>query len=214
MLPDNRNIYEQKTLIIGKYCAKLKLSPDSLTFIATFCGLLAAIFLWNAYFVLSSLFILLSGIFDIVDGATARFLNKQHPFGTVFDRVNDRYVEFFIISGCMGTGRVHPFWALFSLFGALMASYIRACAESAGKVKNCSVGLMERKEKAFLLIIGVILEPILNPNGLIAKSLNPFPSDVKEGIFILQICVILVGLFSHYTVYQRLMYAKKHENEI
>jgi phosphatidylglycerophosphate synthase len=94
-----------------------------------------------------------------------------------------------------------------------MASYVRACAESAGKVKNCSVGLMERKEKAFLFCIGLLLEPILNPYGLKANSLDPFVSLNSDGILILQFFTILVGLLSHITVYQRLRYTRKHGNK-
>jgi len=214
MLEENRKKYEQKTLILGKYCASLNLSPDILTIMATLWGALAALALWKTHFLLSAFFIILSGLFDVLDGATARYLKQQHPFGTVFDRVNDRYVEFFVILGCIASGRVHPIWAVFSLFGAVMASYVRACAESAGKVRNCSVGLMERKEKAALVLLGIILEPLFNKKGLPAISLNPFIYGLQEGILTLQLSIIVVGIFSHYTVIQRVLYAKKHENEI
>jgi hypothetical protein len=91
-----------------------------------------------------------------------------------------------------------------------MASYVRACAESAGQVENCSVGLMERKEKAVLFSIGILLEPLLNPRGLTADSLNPFAYAPSEGILILQLAVILVGILSHFTVYQRSNFARTH----
>jgi archaetidylinositol phosphate synthase len=209
-----REKYEQRSIWFGKYCSKLTGNPDIFSIFGTCCGIIAGLLLWKTYFISAVVFMLLSGLADMADGAVARFLNKQHPFGTVFDRVNDRYVEFFVVLGCVGSGRVHPAWAVFSLFGALMTSYTRACAESAGKVKNCAVGLMERQEKAVLLMIGILLEPLLNPHGLVAKSLNPFAYDGGESILILQLLIIIIGFLSHFTVYQRLMYAKKHENEI
>lgn len=209
-----RSQYEQQSKLIGKYLSKFGISPDGFTMLGTCCGLIAGILLWHQYFLWAVLMIVLSGLADMADGAVARFLNRQHPFGTVFDRVNDRYVEFFVAVGYIGSGRVHPAWVMFSLFGALMASYTRACAESAGKVKNCSVGIMERQEKAALVIIGMLLEPVLNPQGLIANSLNPFHYEPAEGILILQILIIVMGIFSHVTVYQRLCHAKQHENEM
>lgn len=209
-----RKQYEKKSVILGKYLSKLSPNPDIFTLFGTGCGLIAGVLLWHSAFVPAVGFIVLSGLGDMADGAVARFLQKQHPFGTVFDRVNDRYVEFFIAVGCIGSGRVHPAWAIFAVFGAVMASYTRACAESVGKVKTCAVGLMERQEKAFLLTVGILLEPFFNPNGLPASGLHPFPYPLKEGVLILQFLLILVGLFSHLTVYQRLRYARRHENEI
>ena len=209
-----REKYEQRSIWFGKYCSKLSVNPDVFSLLGTGCGIIAGLCLWKAYFFSAVVLMFLSGLADMADGAVARFLNKQHPFGTVFDRVNDRYVEFFVVLGCIGSGRVHAVWAVFTLFGALMTSYTRACAESAGKVKNCAVGLMERQEKAVLLMLGIILEPLFNPQGLAATSLNPFAYRSEEGLLILQLSIIMIGVLSHFTVYQRLLYAKKHEDEI
>ena len=208
-----RQSYEEKTLFLGKACAKLNLTPNFLTFSGGVAAFISSILLWQHFFVAALLFMAFSGFCDILDGATARFMNKSSSFGTVFDRINDRYAEFFIAAGCIGSGRVHPVWVLFSLFGALMASYVRACAESAGGVKNCSVGLMERKEKAILFSIGILLEPLLNHKGLAAVSMNPFAYPPSDGILVLQLAVIVVGLLSHITVYQRIDFARKHADE-
>jgi archaetidylinositol phosphate synthase len=213
MLSRFRGKYEETTLFVGKTCANLTATPNVLTILATCCGVVAAILLWNCYFMLAILFILLSAFGDMADGATARYLKKESSFGTVFDRVNDRYVEFFLAMGCIGSGRVHAFWACFTLFGAVMASYTRACAESVGRVRNCSVGLMERQEKAILFLLGLLLEPVLNQSGRVASSINPFTFSMQDGILILQYSMILQGILSHYTVYQRLVHAKHHANE-
>lgn len=209
-----RRQYEEKTLLVGKYFAKISSNPDVFSIANSCLGMLAGVLLWHSYFVSSVIVILLSGLADMADGAVARYFGKQHPFGTVFDRVNDRYVEFFVIVGCIGCGHVHPVWAVFTLFGAVMASYTRACAESAGKVKSCAVGWMERQEKSVLIMIGILLEPLLNPQGLPAVGLHPFPYPLHDGLLILQLLTIIIGGLSHFTVYQRLAYARKHEHEI
>lgn len=208
-----RQSYEEKTLFLGKACAKLNFTPNFLTFSGVVAAFISGILLWQHFFLAALFFMAVSGFCDILDGATARFTNKSSSFGTVFDRINDRYAEFFIAAGCIGSGRVHPVWVLFSLFGALMASYVRACAESAGGVKNCSVGFMERKEKAILFSLGILLEPILNDKGLAAVSMNPFAQSPSDGILVLQLAVIVVGILSHITVLQRLDFARKNADE-
>lgn len=208
-----RQLYEEKTLFLGKFCAWLKLTPNHLTLGGVIAALISGILLWKHFFFAALFFMVASGICDILDGATARFTKKTNAYGTVLDRLSDRYAEFFFAAGCIASGRVHPIWVLFSLFGALMASYVRACAESAGRVKNCSVGLMERKEKAVLFATGILLEPFLNPQGLTADSMNPFLYSPSEGILALQLALIAVGILSHITVYQRADFARTHADQ-
>ena len=73
----------------------------------------------------------------------------------------------------------------------VMASYVRARAESSGKVASCDVGFAGRAEKLTLLIIGM---------GLQAFFLR---------VHILQWAVIVVGVLSHITAIQRLLYARR-----
>jgi phosphatidylglycerophosphate synthase len=73
----------------------------------------------------------------------------------------------------------------------VMASYVRARAESSGKVVSCDVGFAGRAEKMTLLIIGMGLQAI-------------FPQ-----VHILQWAVIAVGVLSHITALQRLLYARQ-----
>jgi CDP-diacylglycerol--glycerol-3-phosphate 3-phosphatidyltransferase/archaetidylinositol phosphate synthase len=80
---------------------------------------------------------------------------------------------------------------MFALFGMVMASYVRARAESSGKVASCDVGFAGRPEKMTLLIIGMALQPFL------------------PQLRILQWAVIAVGVLSHITALQRLLYARR-----
>jgi phosphatidylglycerophosphate synthase len=128
---------------------------------------------------------------DMLDGATARAGGTANPYGTLFDHVSDRYAEFLILLGIMLSEVVLPGWAMFALFGMVMASYVRARAESSGKVVSCDVGFAGRPEKLALLMIGM-------------GSQAFFPQ-----VHILQWAVIAVGVLSHITAIQRLLYARR-----
>jgi phosphatidylglycerophosphate synthase len=127
----------------------------------------------------------------VLDGSTARASGTANPFGTLFDHVSDRYAVFLIMLGIMLSGVVVPGWAMFALFGMVMASYVRARAESSGKVASCDVGFAGRAEKITLLMIGMGLQAF-------------FPQ-----VDILQWVVIAVGVLSHITAIQRLLYARR-----
>lgn len=127
-----------------------------------------------------------SGFVDMLDGAVARATRSATRFGAVYDHVLDRYAEFAILVGIGLGGFVDWIWVVFALFGMIMASFVRAKAESVGGLKNCTVGVAERQEKLILLLVGSILQPFFSAA--------------------LPICVLIVGLLSHITVIQRLRY--------
>ncbi len=107
------------------------------------------------------------GLMDTFDGATARAVGKSSPFGGFYDSVSDRISDGLILAGVAWWVRDDP--RLFSLVAvALVASqvtsYIRAKAEAIDL--SCSVGVMERAERAIVLMFGLVfhrylLEPAL-----------------------------------------------------
>jgi CDP-diacylglycerol--glycerol-3-phosphate 3-phosphatidyltransferase/archaetidylinositol phosphate synthase len=127
-----------------------------------------------------------SGVVDMLDGALARATRSATRFGAVYDHVLDRYAEFAILLGIGLGGFVDWIWVIFALFGMVMASFVRAKAESVGGLKSCTVGIAERQEKLILLLVGSMLQPLFS--------------------FALPVCVFTVGLLSHVTVIQRLHY--------
>jgi phosphatidylglycerophosphate synthase len=127
----------------------------------------------------------------MLDGSTARAGNLASPAGTLLDHAVDRYAEFFILLGIMLSGVVASGWAMFALFGMVMASYVRARAEATGKVESCDVGFAGRPEKIALLVVGMGLQQFL------------------DGSHALQWAVIAVGVLSHITAIQRLLYARR-----
>jgi len=183
--------YEQITIPLGRLCMRLGLTPDAMTLISLIIGGVAAFAIARGAFLGGIAMILLMGVADMLDGATARAGGTANPYGTVLDHVVDRYAEFMILLGVMLSGAVAPGWAMFALFGMVMASYVRARAESTGLVTSCNVGFAGRQEKLVLLMIGLLLQPF-------------FPA-----FKLLQWTVIAIGAVSHVTAVQRLLYARR-----
>ena len=186
-----RKLYEQTMIPLGYLCLRTGLTPDMLTLLSLSLGGLAAYVIAQRAFLSGILLILLMALADMLDGATARAGGTANPYGTLFDHVSDRYAEFLILLGIMLSGIVASGWAMFALFGMVMASYVRARAEASGKVASCDVGFAGRAEKLVLMMIGMGLQAF-------------FPQ-----VRILQWAVIAVGVLSHITAIQRLLYARR-----
>jgi hypothetical protein len=96
----------------------------------------------------------------------------------------------------------------------IMASFSRAKAESVGGMDSCSVGIAERQEKLILTFAGILLLALPSTN-IWFDFLALLPVAVMDlfasaGITnILTLCIVIVGLLSHITVVQRLVYARK-----
>lgn len=109
---------------------------------------------------------------------------------SVCDRYSDGLMFLGIIAGAVN-GRlvISPIvqiegwlWAGFAMIGSFLVSYTRARAESAG-CRKLSVGIAERTERMILLALGGI-------SGFLGWAL------------------VLVAVFSHITIIQRVLRAK------
>jgi phosphatidylglycerophosphate synthase len=175
---------------LGKWGAR----PNSITTASLLVSCLAAIAYSLRFPLFGALGLVGSGFIDMLDGAVARATGMTTRSGAVYDHVLDRYAEFAVLFG-IGLGRLVDWvWVIFCLFGMLMASFVRAKAESVGGLKSCTVGIAERQEKLILLLAGSLLQ-----------SLEPLA---------LTACVLIVGLLSHVTAVQRLHYTFKHAEKV
>ena len=172
------------------------LTPNVITFISLTMSIGAAAVLWKGWFIWGIVLIILTSVTDMLDGATARAGNMGTTFGGILDHVLDRYAEFFILSGILLSGRVHPVWPIFAIFGMIMASYSRKAAESIGKIASAEVGWVGRLEKFIVIMVGLAL-------------LSIFPEFDIIDLNLLEIALIFVGVVSHITAIQRLFFAKK-----
>lgn len=191
-----RQWYEETSLVLGKICYRMGLTPNFLTGVSLVCAIISGIYFWRDSMGWGVVWMLAASFADMLDGSTARAGNTGTVFGGILDHVSDRYGEFFILAGITMSGAAHPGWGLFALFGMLIASYTRAAAESIGKLKNCAVGIMGRLEKFILIIFGALME-IWFPTGTWPRG------------GWLEFALIIVGVTSTVTSVQRLVYARK-----
>lgn len=196
-------------------------------------GLTVVVALVSAWFfamgdlVTGLLFMILTVVMDMFDGAVARAAGLASKFGATFDHVLDRYAEFLFMLGLMigplvgtavswwtaGDTFIPWFWGFITLFGMIMASFTRAKAESVGGMESCTVGIAERQEKLILQFAGILLL-IIPTTNVWEDLLTPVPVlldffTMLDITNILTFCIVIVGVLSHITVAQRLLYAKK-----
>ena len=107
------------------------------------------------------------GLMDTFDGAVARATDRSTPFGGFYDSISDRISDGLILAGFTWWLADRPrlfALAAVALVASQVTSYIRAKAESIDL--QCSIGLLERAERAILLIVALLfhrwlLEPVL-----------------------------------------------------
>ncbi|MHB8086138.1 MAG: CDP-alcohol phosphatidyltransferase family protein [Dehalococcoidia bacterium] len=147
--------------------SRLKLTPNMMTGTGIILNLVAAVVIGFGYLVAGGVIFLLAGLFDLLDGALARYMEKTTRFGALLDSTADRITEGAIfLSLIFVTGvSVWPFnvtWELalifLALIGSYLTSYIRARAEALNI--DCTVGLFTRVERVIILALGLLLSQV------------------------------------------------------
>lgn len=147
--------------------------------------------------------ILLSSLFDMMDGQVARIGNMASTFGAMYDSVLDRYSELVTLGGIMFclfghhqlAGAVITFAAL---IGSLMVSYVRARAEGLGL--ECKIGFMQRPERVVLTCIGLLA------CGITAHTV---PDLSFDPMLILIIPMGFIAVFANVTAFARVEYSRR-----
>jgi CDP-diacylglycerol---glycerol-3-phosphate 3-phosphatidyltransferase len=107
--------------------------------------------------------VLLSGFFDIIDGALARHTNQVTRFGGVLDSTLDRLSEAAMLLGIMAyylfTPAIFNEWIILviglTMIASFLVSYIRSRAEAAHI--DCQVGIFTRAERVIILALGLMI---------------------------------------------------------
>lgn len=152
---------------VGKAVDRLGLTPNQITTVGLLLTVVAAGFVAADHPVAGGWILVAGGLMDMLDGAVARASGKSTPFGSFYDSVSDRLSDGIILGAIAYWMRGNPRvvgLVMFALVTALTTSYVRAKAEAIDL--DCSIGLMERAERAILIMAGLVfhrwvLEPIM-----------------------------------------------------
>jgi len=183
-----RNLAYRITDPIVGILSKSGITPNALTLISLALNIVTAYVIATGHFILGGVLVLVSGLFDLLDGALARYTKQTTKFGAILDSTVDRISEAAILCGLLiwyvpqeGTS-LEIVLIFVVLIGSFLVSYIRARAEGLGW--QCQVGLFTRAERVIVLAIGLLINQIF-----------------------IALCVLVVFVFI--TVVQRLVYLWK-----
>ncbi|SRR3954470_1660115 len=175
--------------------------PNAITTVGTLVLIGAGVAFGYGAIRLGGALLLLSGIFDILDGQVARLGSMSTTFGAFYDSTVDRIGEAAVFTGLMIYFLTGPLplelvptafaSALIALVASLLVSYTRARAEGLGV--ECKVGIAARAERILLL-------------GLPAVLFGDGPA--RPGVLLFYI-VALLAFISVVTVFQRIAHVAR-----
>ncbi len=176
------------------FLVKTHITPNALSLIGFGLTLYAGLLIVQKQTFFAGVMILVSGFFDMLDGALARRTNQATKFGAILDSTLDRlseaalllcimalYAEPGQVFGVMLTG--------VALVSSLMVSYLRSRIEAMG-LPCKEVGFFTRSERVIVLALGLILARV-----------TLFRVDI------LYITLGIIACLSIYTAAERLYYA-------
>jgi len=151
---------EAVTVPLGRGLGRTGISPNVLTTLGLVLTAIATFLVASDRWLLAGLALVAGGMMDVLDGAVARATERSTPFGAFYDSVSDRISDGVILAGIAWAVRDQPrllALALVALVVAELTSYVRAKAESIDL--ECTVGILERAERAGLLMLALLFHP-------------------------------------------------------
>jgi CDP-diacylglycerol---glycerol-3-phosphate 3-phosphatidyltransferase len=151
---------------------RLHVTPDMVTIVGTvFVIATALVCLPNGWLVSGSIIIGLLAISDLLDGTMARLSGSSGPWGNFLDATLDRLADGAIFAGLVMWGALtdQPWLVAGGVFALVMGqvtSYAKARAEAVGAQAN--VGIAERAERLFVILLATLLTGLGVPYVLVA----------------------------------------------
>ena len=163
---------------VAEVFVRLKITPNQISLLSLLAGIACAVLFLQREFLLGSVALLVSAIFDLIDGSVARKTGAHTDFGAVFDWIVDKYVDALVILGIglSGIAIISQYYAVppgtdfgivaLAIIGSLMNTFIKPVVYAEigykekveGKIDDPleGVGFFGRPETFLVLIIGGI----------------------------------------------------------
>jgi archaetidylinositol phosphate synthase len=161
---------------VAEIFVRLKITPNQISLLSLLAGIVCALLFFRREFLLGSLALLVSAIFDLIDGSVARKTDAHTNFGAVFDWIVDKYVDALVLLGIglAGIQIVSQYISVtpmadfavvaFAIIGSLMNTFIKPVVYAEigyrekveGKIDDPleGIGFFGRPETFLVLILG------------------------------------------------------------
>ncbi len=166
-----------------------KINPNIISFLALLTAVIAGICFYNSYFLIGSLFVLLNGILDILDGGIAKKYGTS-KLGDFLDHTFDRLADAFILLGFALNPRISGEIAFIAIIMILLVSYLGTQAQAITGYRLYQ-GFLGRADRLVILII----------IGIIGEFYSMW---IVYGLFIILILSGLTFIERFYMIYRRL----------
>lgn len=145
----------------------------------------------SSWYLVAAALVLLTGFFDVLDGALARSTDTTSDAGDFLDHTLDRYGDVLILGG-LALGVEQYELGMVALTGVLLTAYLGTQAEAIG-LERIYGGLLGRAD--ILLLVGVVVA--------IAAVTNP----VRYGLSLVEWTLVFLAVFTHVTAGQRFVWS-------
>jgi len=168
--------------------AKTGITPNTITWLGFLLSAGGASLIITGHLFAAGCVVVVAGLFDMLDGALARYTKQVTQSGAILDSTLDRLAEAVLLLGILllyarEGSTIGILLVGVTLVGSLLVSYIRAKAESLDI--ECQVGLFTRPERVIVLALGLLL---------------------SQFEYALIIALSVIVLFSLFTAGQRLLH--------
>lgn len=138
-------------------------SPDFISYLALLFAALTGIlyYLSSTLFLIGAFFaLILSSLFDALDGRVARLKNVSSKRGDLLDHVFDRYADIFIILGITFSIFGNIVVGLAAIIGVMLTSYMGTQSQALGLKRNYS-GILGRADRLVFILVAIILQVLI-----------------------------------------------------
>ena len=137
----------------------LSFNPNTISGISLVLAALGGIFYYfgNYFLIAAFLAIILSSLFDAVDGKVARLRNISSRKGDLIDHVFDRYSDLFILIGMAFSAYGSLLLGFLAVIGVMLTSYMGTQSQALGLKRNYS-GVLGRADRLVLILVIALVQ--------------------------------------------------------
>ncbi len=117
-------------------------------------------YIGNYFLYLALAFVILSAVFDAIDGAVARIKGQSSKRGDLVDHFLDRISDIFFAAGIGLSIYSQPIYAFLGLEGILLTSYMGTQSQALGVGRDYS-GIVGRADRIVAIVIFTVMQILL-----------------------------------------------------